>query len=37
VWISAEELQVTRLVVINSLYSDSARLDRSLESLRGVY
>ena len=37
VWSGAEELQVPRLVVLNRLDRERASLDRSVESLRGVF
>jgi elongation factor G len=37
VWAISEELEVPRLVVLNRLDRERASLDRSLESLRGVF
>ncbi len=37
VWEAAEELGVPRLIVLNRLDRERASLDRSLESLRGVF
>jgi elongation factor G len=37
VWAAAEELQTPRLVVLNRLDRERASLDRSIESLRGVF
>jgi elongation factor G len=37
VWAAAEELQLPRIVVLNRLDRERASLDRSLESLRGVF
>ena len=37
VWSGAEELQVPRLIVLNRLDRERASLDRSVESLRGVF
>jgi elongation factor G len=37
VWSAAEELQVPRLIVLNRLDRERASLDRSVESLRGVF
>src|SRR5512134_987873 len=37
IWGEAEELNVPRIVVLNRLDRDRASLDRSLESLRGVF
>ncbi len=37
IWAAAEELEVPRLVVLNRLDRDRASLDRSLDSLRGVF
>jgi elongation factor G len=37
VWAVAEELEVPRLVVLNRLDRERASLDRSIESLRGVF
>jgi elongation factor G len=37
IWAVAEELDVPRLVVLNRLDRDRASLERSLESLRGVF
>jgi elongation factor G len=37
VWTAAEELEVPRIVVLNRLDRERASLDRSLESLRGVF
>ena len=37
IWAAAEELEVPRIVVLNRLDRERASLDRSLESLRGVF
>jgi elongation factor G len=37
VWEAAEELDIPRLIVLNRLDRERASLDRSLESLRGVF
>jgi elongation factor G len=37
IWAAAEELEVPRLVVLNRLDRERASLDRSLDSLRGVF
>ena len=37
VWAAAEELEVPRLIILNRLDRERASLDRSLESLRGVF
>jgi elongation factor G len=37
IWAAAEELEVPRLVVLNRLDRERASLERSLESLRGVF
>ena len=37
VWAAAEELEVPRIVVLNRLDRERASVDRSIESLRGVF
>ena len=37
VWAAAEELELPRLIVLNRLDRERASLDRSLDSLRGVF
>jgi elongation factor G len=37
IWAAAEELKVPRLVVLNRLDRERASLDRSIDSLRGVF
>jgi elongation factor G len=37
IWAAAEELEVPRIVVLNRLDRERASLERSLESLRGVF
>ena len=37
IWAAADELELPRLVVLNRLDRERASLDRSLESLRGVF
>src|SRR5215213_713412 len=37
VWTAAEELQVPRLVLLNRVDRERASLERSVESLRGVF